>query len=737
MSDSNRKFDISVGATYTGSGALKLATADIQKLREQASLPITGPLTKDQSATEAIAVQKALVAKVVNARAQAMADAGDRARIHEIANEQLFGKDNSETPQVKSRFSAQEQAVRDAMAKQIRAMRDAGREAQVLEVAQQRLFGAIKAGAKDSHHEAEGLLGAFEKFGLSNGPETLAKKLAAVAPKIAMIAAVGKAVSYELQFFNYLEDKSRHAKQGNLERQLADEQSANEFKESVFIAGPLVKGLADRFNIGGYHSDRVAIEELEDKTKAEEQHSAVLQKRNEIETELRKSGIANSDALKLQFSQHNTTGERSAVLEAQEQLRLTQKKIGDASNYKIPEELKEELELRKRAVEIANEDERKARVRSAENIGSEVNQTILKFDDRGRAAERESLRQSLADQLNDIKDAREKADRADLNKQKLKLFDRDTDREETTKRLDFESENLQVELKMKHEAREADFYAYQRSLDREIEQEKDATKKKQLESLKPGRLNLFHSQQLEDRDRELQELKLGAREAIARIEGRGFDAEIDRLQTERNLALSKEGDPKIRAAIENKYQADRKEAMVKDQREIKDADRDHKQSLLDAEADFASRRLRLAGQTTEAERLENKHVYVDRLAAIYKDEEAQLGVKGANSEAIKKRAVEDAAVAKEALNLSNEELDERKRQEFRPTRPGGISGETGILTGTAGAGATASIQEIVGANERTARAAEAQQKATQDLSGKMDELITAITTGAITIVRDK
>jgi hypothetical protein len=77
-----KRVTVRVGATYTGSAAMKSAVADVEKLRKQAELPVMGPLTREQSAVEAGLKQ----------RITAMERAGERLRVKERVDAILFGK---------------------------------------------------------------------------------------------------------------------------------------------------------------------------------------------------------------------------------------------------------------------------------------------------------------------------------------------------------------------------------------------------------------------------------------------------------------------------------------------------------------------------------------------------------------------------------------------------------------------------------------------------------------------
>jgi hypothetical protein len=77
-----KKVTIRVGANYNGAAALRSATADLEKLRKQAELPVMGPLNRDQSMVESMLKQ----------RLTAMERAGERLRAKERVEEILFGR---------------------------------------------------------------------------------------------------------------------------------------------------------------------------------------------------------------------------------------------------------------------------------------------------------------------------------------------------------------------------------------------------------------------------------------------------------------------------------------------------------------------------------------------------------------------------------------------------------------------------------------------------------------------
>jgi hypothetical protein len=322
-----KRVTVRVGATYTGGSALKSAVADVEKLRKQAELPVMGPLTRDQSAVEAGLKQRIV----------AMERAGERLRVRERVDEILYGRGGV-----------------PAGATQAKALKGIADEAEK---------------AKKPMGE---LLEIVRKFGTSNGTDTLFEKLTKLAPRVGMVLAATKAISLALVVANRISDTVRHNAQGNIDRQLADEQSWNQTAgtismglgpaavESNFLGAghinaagryalsrtPGVKGF---FNgpqpYSLYRDDKIAIENLEDQTKAQDRLTSRMEARAKLGDTLRKSAISEANALRLEFAA--TTSEYGKFLQYAEKLR--QLSIGADTirrgGGEVPEEMNEAATL--------------------------------------------------------------------------------------------------------------------------------------------------------------------------------------------------------------------------------------------------------------------------------------------------------------------------------------------------------------------------------------------------------
>jgi hypothetical protein len=257
------------------------------------------------------------------------------------------------------------------------------------------------------------------------------------------------------------------------------------------------------------------------------------------------------------------------------------------------------------------------------------------------------------------------------------------------------------------------------------------------------------------------------REHLDRLQGMGDEARTAELESQgrflesKRLAISKEADrekedarrrfedakkdpdrdpDKAFAAFSGEVDAANRRRRAKlaavdkqNQREVEDADEQHKQRLLAADSDVAVRRLQLAGQRLDAEKLAAKQGYEARLSEIKTNLDKEIEAHKEREPALRKQAAEDARAAAESFGLSMEEIQQRKHDEFRPAFPGEIHGSAGILTGTVGQGN--GIDSILADSaKQQAQAAAAQLKATLEQNAKIAELIAAISSGNLGVV---
>lgn len=672
MGDSTRHFDISVGSTYSGSG-LKSATADVAKLRRELALPVQGPLNRLDS----------LVEKEAASRIRAMERAAEKSQVGSIVNERLFGGGAEPTEK------------------------------------QAESLGKVAQGAAKAKQEASGLLAIITKFGTSNGTDALIEKFAKLAPKVGVALAITKAFSTVLEVVNFSLDEQRHKNQGNLDRLVEDDKKREAALKGIPIVGPLGAQIQKLNPFSKRRENEAAIEALEDATKIQEQHIRGMMVRAQAEGQLRLSSRSATDALNLQFSKRNQTSQRGTVLDIEEQQRQLERSFAGLPNgAKLPQEAIEQRRALAKAHDLALEDEAKAHARAMAGIESESNQAILEAQGRGREAQREALKHQLADQLQDIYDADQKRAQGDANSRKLDAFDQDTAQQRVTLERNTASQISVLRLQIADRTQEAERESFMRSLNAGIEATKDAEEKRAKIMLAPLQRAAFDIDKLKEKWREIRDIAGETSDISKRAAGFNLAADLDRIDRERREALDREKDADKRAAINANADAKVNARKKQDLRELDDVNDEHRQRLLDSDANLASRRLKLMGHSIDAEKLALKQQLADRIIEIDRARDKEIDAHAERAPLLRALAEEDKANARKDYFLSQEELQASRSKEYAVHGLEHIEGPTKLLTGVGGQ---------ISNSEPQVKATEAVRKAIESLGVKLDKLAGILT----------
>jgi hypothetical protein len=229
-----------------------------------------------------------------------------------------------------------------------------------------------------------------------------------------------------------------------------------------------------------------------------------------------------------------------------------------------------------------------------------------------------------------------------------------------------------------------------------------------------------------ERDGKFFTSKLGAIGDAAKVE------QTEAIRRYRDALNDPDQDPSIAAArMDKEIAASRMKASASrtkekdfENRAVEDAEDDHKQRLLDSDANYVSRRLVMAGKDREAEKLAIKQQFQDRLHAIDDNLTKSLRDHAERAPELKRQAAEDAGDAARIFGLDNEESDRRRLFRFRGALPAGISGESHLLSGQAGAGGTQS--ELLDPAIRSAKAAEESRNYLKRLTESTEKLVVAL-----------
>lgn len=170
-------------------------------------------------------------------------------------------------------------------------------------------------------------------------------------------------------------------------------------------------------------------------------------------------------------------------------------------------------------------------------------------------------------------------------------------------------------------------------------------------------------------------------------------AEIQKRQLEEQKGMDP-NDPRFAQADKRASQAlseadDRqraKEANVLQQDRIENAkaERAHQNEVLNIRSAAAVERLRVAGREKEAERLELAAQLEQRLQQIKDNLADEISQHAENAPALRKRASEDAAAAREQFDVDVEAASARRDEQFRSRVSSGFTGESRLRTGATG-----------------------------------------------------
>jgi hypothetical protein len=345
---------------------------------------------------------------------------------------------------------------------------------------------------------------ALNKFGISNDAGGVLEKLGKVSGAIGPALAITKAASFAAEYYNFREDVKRHAEQGNLERQLADEQRANQFKASVPILGHAAVAFADRFNLNNYHKDRVAIENAEDATKQTDLQTAAMERRNKVEKDLRENGQTNADALTLGYRKSKTTAERGNFLDAQESQRLFERKIANLPTDVDP----------KRIAEVGAE-------RAARSL---VTLDALKGSILGDVGRTGDFLSTFVSRMGEIVKG---------NVEKL------------SEARDLNFEAADIRLRTAGDGYKADIAKIKFDRDKALADEKDVAKRVAINAVADAKIASRDHARARDFDR----IDANIGEIRDRTAGLNFKAGIDRIRADTAEALKAEKDPAMRARI--------------------------------------------------------------------------------------------------------------------------------------------------------------------------------------------
>jgi hypothetical protein len=223
-------------------------------------------------------------------------------------------------------------------------------------------------------------------------------------------------------------------------------------------------------------------------------------------------------------------------------------------------EMREELVLRQQAVNNALEDEQRAHARNMAKLESEEVQARLRIAGQGREAEREALRQSLDDQVRDVKDAAERAARERANIARLAAFDKETAEQRRKHLGDLEAQTRDTRLRTAGFGFTADLEQLRREAGESVLNDADPESRR-LKVLKffaddaairrqyhreTEDAERAHAQALLDTDADLAERRL-------RLAGKGAEAEkleLERQHADRLAEIRAQAEEELRAHAE-------------------------------------------------------------------------------------------------------------------------------------------------------------------------------------------
>jgi hypothetical protein len=330
----------------------------------------------------------------------------------------------------------------------------------------------------------------------------------------------------------------------------------------------------------------------------------------------------------------------------------------------------------------------------------------------GRTGEGQELEQNLqqtGSELDRIKAEREKLENATITTDKKIIAERAA----AMAALDQEAREVLVTS----EAKAAEIrkrYAKQREEDTKASEQRindirSDTHQKALQS--EGFAFTAQLAQLKDNyDKQIREIDEGEKKKIEAAKSSGREQDIPTIQQEATNQ---------RNALGEQYRQAANVAREQENRDAEESERQHAQAILDIRTKTAAENLRMMGRDAEAEQLELKAAYERRLAEIKANMDKEIQLHAERSDEIKRQAAEDAAAAKDEYSINSESARLKREKQFAPDAPSAL-GESRLLTGTLGEGATNPLIQPV---ERTAKASEKVADLMKQVDNKLADLV--------------
>lgn len=173
-------------------------------------------------------------------------------------------------------------------------------------------------------------------------------------------------------------------------------------------------------------------------------------------------------------------------------------------------------------------------------------------------------------------------------------------------------------------------------------------------------------------------------------------------------------------------------ARQQDEREQRDARREFTKQSVDADVDLATRRMKMVGQTAEADKIAVRQQYADRLADIKNNLDKEVEAHAERAPELRAQAARAAEQASREYSVALDEMEQERQNRFRPDFAGGI-GEAGAQRGVIG---STSMGQSGGANyaERIAKATEDSKKAQVESRAFLEQIAAALKAGGVKLV---
>jgi hypothetical protein len=190
--------------------------------------------------------------------------------------------------------------------------------------------------------------------------------------------------------------------------------------------------------------------------------------------------------------------------------------------------------------------------------------------------------------------------------------------------------------------------------------------------------------------------------------------------------LAEQRDQQI-AAIHQRSRQQEAAAETQYQREQQRRQQDHNARMQAAESGLLQRRLQILGRSADAERVAIAEKLRQRLEEIEQQRQLDIQQDAEQTDAINRRARQQAQAAQEEFGVDSEEAQRRQAARFRPSR-GGVSfgADNHFLSGAGNQGAA---NPLIEPSRQTAAAAKKTNEYLKDVASDIAKLLAAVTGG--------